>query len=145
MIRSLQHMRGAAAVELAILLLPLVVLTAGMAELGRAVYTYNTLLKSTRNAARYLSMMPRGEGEAVAACLALHGKADCTGADDPLVPGLEPGLLEITYTPAASTGSGSVDLVHVTVRDYPLRTWLPLPVGDFVFGPISTTMRQATS
>ena len=47
--------QGAAAVELGFLLIPLVLLAFGVSEYGRAVYQYNTLVKASRDAARYLS------------------------------------------------------------------------------------------
>lgn len=139
--------KGAAAIEMAILLVPLVVLTFGMTEMGRALYYYNTLLKSTRDAARYLSMQSRGNGHAVAKCLAVHGNTGCTGA--PLVPGLATTMVTVEEEAAVATGSGSIDLVRVSITAYPFTTLMPQlwpgPAGNFTFGTVSTTMRQASS
>jgi hypothetical protein len=139
--------RGAAAIELALLLVPLVVLTFGMTEIGRALYTYNTLLKSTRDGARYLSMQSRGSGQAVAKCLAVHGNTACSG--DPLAPGLTVAMVEVEEEAAVPTGFGSIDLVRVRIAGYPFSTLMPQlwpgPTGSFTFGPVSTTMRQASS
>ncbi len=44
------RMRGVAAVEFALVLIPLIVLATGVAEFGRAIYQYETLTKATRNA-----------------------------------------------------------------------------------------------
>ncbi|MFP3534488.1 pilus assembly protein, partial [Burkholderia sp. SIMBA_042] len=51
----LARMRGSAAVEFAIVLIPLGTLVAGVAEFGHAIDQYEALTKATRDAARYLS------------------------------------------------------------------------------------------
>jgi Flp pilus assembly protein TadG len=135
--------KGVAAVEFAILLIPLVIMVFGMTELGRAFYYYNGLLNSTRDASRYLSTQGRGEGEAEARCLAVHGNVNCTG--DALVPGLATGMVQIAYETGVETGHGSVDLVRVTVDGFPFLAVVPFVVSNMVFGPIASTMRQGTS
>ena len=135
--------RGVAAIEFAILLIPLVIMTFGLTELGRAFYHYNSLVKSVRDAARYLSMEARGNGEATARCLAVHGITSCTG--EPLAAGLSTSMVHIEYETAVETGEGSVDLVRVSIRNYPFTSVVPLVISDLVFGPISVTMRQGTS
>jgi len=71
--RSRSRQRGVAAVELGLLLTPLVVMIFGTTELGRAIYSYNTLDKTVRDAARHLSQ--HGPGDAAIAtqarCLAV--------------------------------------------------------------------------
>ena len=88
--------RGVAAVELAIVLIPMLVLCFGITELGRALYQYNGLVKATRGAARYLSQQslaspPAGEtADSIrlkARSLALCGAFNCSGVS-PLVPNL---------------------------------------------------------
>ena len=66
------------------LLVPLLLLSFGVVEYGRAIYHYNTLVKSVRAAARLLSSQSpdsEGYGELVAEarCLAVHGNVDCLG------------------------------------------------------------------
>lgn len=142
-----RRFKGVAAVELAILLIPLVIMAFGMTELGRAFYNYNTLLKSTRDAARHLSMQPPGQGEAVARCLAVSGRAlsSCTGADA-LAPGLTPDMVDFSYDVLPMGGSmGSVSVVQVTIQGYPFHSLVPLVVSEMAFGPLSTTMRQGSS
>jgi len=141
--KIIQRLRGVAAVELAILLVPLVIMTFGMTELGRAFYYYNSLLKSTRDASRYLSMQSRGEGEAQARCLAVHGEAVCGG--ETLVPGMTTGMVQIAYETGVETGHGAIDLVRVTITGFPFSSFVPLVVTDMVFGPIASTMRQGSS
>lgn len=133
--------RGVAAIEFAILLIPLLIIVFGMTELGRAVYYYNQAVVSTRDAARYLSMQGSGEGEAEARCLAVYGRPACEG--EPLVHGLTPDMVNITYEASVDTGHGSINLVRVSIEGYPYASLVPGFVRDFVFGPISCSMRQA--
>lgn len=157
----LGRMRGVAMLELAFLLIPLLLLTIGTIEVGRAVYYYNTLLKSTREAARYLSMQQRGDGEAVARCLAVYGQATAlvggtpacpAGSGQPVVPGLavDTDRIRITYNPASGTGAGSINMVTVTIHAYPFNSpifpfFQDSDASPLVFGDIRCTMRQAAS
>ena len=135
--------RGVAAVELAILLIPLVIMTFGMVELGRAFYYYNGLLKSARDASRYLSMHTRGSHEGEARCLAVYGNTNCAGY--PLVPRLQTGMVKIGYELAVPTGYGSIDMVIVKIEGFPFATLTSFPVDAMTFGPIGSTMRQGAS
>lgn len=51
--------KGAAAVELALLLVLLLLMAAGTFEFGRAFWYYNALAKATRDGARSLSLEPK--------------------------------------------------------------------------------------
>ena len=87
--------RGTQLVELAIVLPILLVLFATVAEFGRFFYTYTTLSKATRSAARYLTTAPaNGANDAKAQNLAVYGNTEGTG--DPLVSGLSAANIEIT-------------------------------------------------
>jgi Flp pilus assembly protein TadG len=143
--------RGAAAVELAILLVPLVLLAFGITEFGRAIYQYNALTKATRDAARFLS--ERGTDDpgdvTTARCLAVYGNRTCTG--NPLAPNLTTAMVTVcdkTSCPGApdqhqsvETGSGVVDLVSVRVTAYPFTSLVPFVVPSMTFPQIGTTMR----
>lgn len=135
--------KGVAAVEMAILLVPLVVMSFGMVELGRALYYYNGLVKSTREASRYLSMHARGTNEAQARCLAVHGNTNCAGG--PVVPGLQTRMVKISYELAVPTGYGSIDMVTVRVEGFPFTTLTAMPIDAMTFGAIGSTMRQGAS
>ena len=54
--------RGVAAVEFGLLITPMVLMLFGATEFGRAIYTYNTLDKTVRDAVRHLSQ--HGPGDA---------------------------------------------------------------------------------
>lgn len=142
--------RGVAAVEAALLLVPLVILMLGIAELGRAFYQYNTIAKATRDGARYLSEMAPGIGHAAAKCVVVTGSPSCSGS--PLVEGLAVGNVSIcdattctathANVPADGTGIPSMNLVTVKVTGYRSANFVPVSVPFFDFEQISATMRQ---
>lgn len=150
--------RGVAAVEFALLIIPLILLFAGVAEFGRALMQYNSLTKSVRDSARFLSIQnPANDNypAAAARCLAVFGNRTCTGT--PLVPGLTTAMVTICnpLTPAADddcdgpynaveTGLGTINLVEVRIQGYNFQAFLPglTQLNSFVFDDISTTMRQ---
>lgn len=164
---SLQQ-RGVASVELALLLIPLILLTFGTAEFGRAVYEYNTLAKATRDAARFLSAQGPGDpGDITTAqCLVVFGNADCKGS--PLLPGLTAAMVSVcdslTTSPGYPTGycpqanfqhqqykpasGGAINLVTVTIHGYQFDFLVPYVTDllkisqQITFNDISTTMRQ---
>ncbi len=168
------RMRGVAAVEFAIVLIPMILLATGVVEFGRAIYQYETLTKGTRDAARYLSLyLPTDSAYplAQAQCLVVYGSTTCGTAGTELVPGLTTSMVIVcdaahttgcsdtsdplqfsgytTYDASnnASSGSatGSINLVEVKVTGYKYQ---PIPaypgLSAITFGNIITVMRQAS-
>jgi Flp pilus assembly protein TadG len=167
-------MRGVAAVEFAIVLIPLVTLLMGVAEFGHAIYQYEALTKATRDAARYLSVyLPSDPAYplAQAQCLVVYGDSTCPAGATALAPGLTTSMV-IVCDGAHSTscsdtsdppqfsnvqtydtnngavdpanGAGSINLVEVKIKGYPY-----LPITSFfnlsiTFGNIVTVMRQVS-
>lgn len=152
------RMRGAITVEFALLLVPMLVLVFGVAEFGRALYQYNTLVKSVRTAARYLSQFSPADpdydkAKAYAGCLVRYGNLTC--ADLPLAPGLAPergeAVVEIGHAIEA------VEVEHVTVHltfvevsikgysfDFLLEPRMLLGgKASIQFGEIRASMRQS--
>jgi Flp pilus assembly protein TadG len=98
--RLLQRLRrfracesGTQLAELAVVLPILLVLFGATAEFGRFFYTYNTLTKSTRAGARYLTASALASDDD-AKRLVVNGTTD-DGAS-PLLPGLSTGNVQIT-------------------------------------------------
>jgi Flp pilus assembly protein TadG len=153
--------RGAVAVEFALLLVPLLVMLTGITQFGRAMYYYNSLAKSARDAARLMSTQTPSDPDyaalwTAARCTAVYGNAACTG--NALVPGLTVAMVTLC-DPAAcaathagiATGTGVVNLVTVTVggaaNPYVFQSLAPFAPALFgrdslSFGAISATMRQ---
>ena len=145
--RTRHRQRGAVAVELALVMIPLVLMAFGITEFGRAMYQYNTLAKSARDAARYLTQKGPGEGAGTARCLAVYGNRTCSGS--PLVPGLTLGHVQVRdqiSDPATHqnqpTGGGVINLVSVTIGGYQFVSLVPFVAPDMTFGEISVAMRQ---
>jgi Flp pilus assembly protein TadG len=152
---NLGHQRGVAAIEFALLLIPLTILAFGITEYGRAMYQYNTIAKATRDAARYMSMQAPGDAGAMAKakCLVVFGKAACSG--NPLVPGLTAQAVTIVIKDSStnpgthalqpvSAGGGPVtgvaNLVTVEVSGFRFVSLVSFVAPDMTFGTIGTTM-----
>lgn len=156
--------RGVAAVELAIVLIPMLVLCFGITELGRALYQYNGLVKATRGAARYLSQQslaspPAGETadgiRLKARNLALCGAFNCSGVA-PLVPNLTLDMISVCDPVACVgthanvlTGEGTTSLVSVSIGagdgGYDFTSIVAWVVPSITFGPIGITMASSTN
>lgn len=145
MMRRNKKQGGVVAVEFAILIIPMVLIVFGITELGRAFYQYNTLVKATRDAARYKSFTNQGVNEAEAKCLAVTGDDSCSGT--PLVNGLNTNMVTIGYATAVPTGTGTINLVKVTINDpnatekFKFVSLVNFVIPDITFGPISAVMR----
>jgi hypothetical protein len=156
--------RGVAAVELAIILVPMVVLCFGITELGRALYQYNGLVKSVRGAVRYLSQQSLGSPplgvtaddlRLRARSLALCGDVDCEGRPA-LVANLTLDMIAVCDALACPathanvpTGEGTTSLATVSIGGAGVRyeftslaTWVVPSMG---FGPIAITMASSTN
>jgi Flp pilus assembly protein TadG len=138
-----QH--GVALVEFALILPLLLVLTLLTTEFGRAFYQYNTLTKSVRDAARYLSMQLPNTQIAQARNLAVYGNLAGTGR--PLALDLTTAQVDATWDPEGS--APVINTVTVRISGY---TFQPLFASVFgitfadggviTFSNISATMRS---
>ena len=144
--------KGTALVELALILPLLLLLTFVTTEFGRAMFEYNVITKSTRDAVRYLSFQTPGTKISEARNLIVYGNLGGTGT--PLVRGLT-----LANVPAASCCtwqlSGTIPVINtVTVRvtSYTYHALFPSvfgiafgnTAGNITFSTITATMRAAT-
>lgn len=149
---------GVAAVELALMLVPMLVLCLGITEVGRALYQYDGVIKAGRGAARYLSQQnlnvddAYNEAVAAAKALAVCGSQSC--GTTRLVVGLDSvSQVSVTKFPVVPTGSGTISLVTVTIGgtgDKAVRFHSMLPgagwvIDNFSFPPVSITMAYSTT
>ena len=146
--RLFSRQRGVAAVEFGLLLTPLVLMIFGTTELGRAIYSYNTLDKTVRDAARHLSQHGPGDATiaAQAKCLAVYGTTDCSGSV--VAPGLTVGMVTLcdaSLCPGThanqTTGLGSINLVTVSIQSYAYTSVVNFVVPNMTFNNISVTLR----
>jgi Flp pilus assembly protein TadG len=146
---SNHRQRGAALIELALITPLLLLLTFITTEFGRAMYEYNLVVKSTRDAVRYLSVQTPGTHITEARNLMVYGNTAGTGT--PLARGLS-----LANVPAGSCctwqAAGANPLITtVTVRisSYSFHSLFPSVMGvvfasangDIVFNEITATMR----
>jgi Flp pilus assembly protein TadG len=139
-----KKVRGAVAVEMAFLMIPLIVLAFGIAEFGRAMFEYNTLTKSVRNAVRHVSQSASTETvKAEAVALAVYGTIT-NASPTPLLTNLSESNVGITTVPDI-TGN---NMVTVSISDYKFNfVFNPLILfGDtttsITFDDIRATMKQ---
>lgn len=134
---------GVALVEFALILPFLLLLSITAVELGRAIWQYDVLTKSVRDAARYLSLQTPGTQMTQARNLAVYGNLSGTGS--PLVIGLAPANVPDPTWQTAGTAP-VINTVTVTIHNYQFR-----PIFASVFGvsfptltysDISATMRS---
>lgn len=152
------------------MLLPMLLIAFGAAEYGRAVYQYNTLVKSVRTAVRMLSQLDSEQaGYRVALttqsksqverakCFAAYGNDTCEG--QALAPALTEANVHVcdrtnwdecpdagsTTYGNVSTGEGTIDLVTVRITGYAYPfIGLPLVTNSptMTFSDIAAVMRQ---
>jgi len=143
---------GVALVEFALILPLLLILTFITTEFGRALYQYNTIAKSLRDASRYLSAQDPSiattDPTKITAAKNLVVFGNPAGGTTPLVLGLS-----TSHVPTPTwqfKGSGpAINTVTIKVTGYKFRPLLTGffgltfgdANGDIPFGDISATMR----
>lgn len=147
--------RGVAAVELGILMIPLVLLAFGITEFGRAIYQYNTITKAVRDGVRYLTQGAPGDATRIgnAKSLVVCGTtASCSDAAA-LVTGLYTDMVSVCDRSTCPDHNlqpveygvgtfGQINLVTVTVNGFQFTSLLPFVMPNITFGPIRATMEQ---
>ena len=143
--------KGVAIVEFALVLPFLLLLTFITTEFGRAIWEYNTLTKSVRDASRYLSLQQPGTHITQARNLMVYGNVAGTGSP------LAMGLTIANVSPTAddpddcctwqTAGSNPViNTVTVRIQRYSFNSLFTsvfgLPLGDLAFPDITATMRS---
>jgi hypothetical protein len=150
-------MRGAAAVELALVSIILVMLVLAAVDFARAMFVYDQLVKSARDGVRYLSFfdpsVPGNYPIALAKNRMIYGSVN--GGGNTIVPGLTADKISVCDRVNSNacpgeifadvpTGSGSINLVTVKISGYQYDPIFPgvSKVTTLTFEPISVTMRQ---
>jgi len=151
--------RGAAAVELALVSVPLVMLAVATIDFARAMFVYDQLAKAARDGARYLSFFdPTVAAEYPTGAVrsrVMYGTASPGDSPRPIVPGLTESMIKICDRVDASacsgetfgsvaTPSGSINLVKVKIEGYVFTPIFPgaSRLTTITFEPIAATMRQ---
>ncbi len=140
--------RGAAAIELALILMVMVSLTVGTIEVGRALYAYETLAKGARTAARYLSVgePESGPRQVNAKNIVVYGTE--TAGTTPLLPNLTTSMVFILEPIAnpevnsvdAGSPAGAMNMVTVSISGYPISPWMASVFPGITLETISVTV-----
>ena len=126
--------RGVALVEFALILPFLLLLSLITVEFGRAIWQYNTLTKSVRDAARYLSLQTPGTKMAQAKNLVVYGNLAGTGA--PLARGLSTSNVPDPVWQTAGT-TPVINTVTIRVNGFTFQSMFGNTVFGVAFGPIT--------
>lgn len=131
---SERRQSGAALVELAFVLPLLLMMSFITTEFGRALYQYNTITKSVRDAVRYLTFQTPGQGDVAAPDavrnLVVYGSTANTGV--PLALGLDQANVRVIWG-----NQGTAPIINVvTVR---VQNYCFIPMWPSVFGRAFTT------
>lgn len=139
--------RGAAAVEFAIVIGLLVLITGGIIEFGRVFWYYDALTKATRDGARLMSdadVKTIGTVETSVRALVVPA-ANAAGLSPPLANGnVLAKCLDVNYNPITCQNDVAPANVRVEITGYYVTfgSWfaIPLPAGNWFLRP-HTTMR----
>ncbi len=141
--------RGVAAVEFAIVISLLVLITGGIIEFGRVMWYLDALTKATRDGARYLSTAAKPLSAAdltKARDIVERAASKETGAGLPDFVGSA--NVAINCEPVTSPSCAAPDYVTVSITGYSVAfgSWfaMPLPAGDWPLTP-HTTLRYMCS
>lgn len=132
---SRRHQRGVAAVEFAIVISLLVLITGGIIEFGRVLWYIDALTKATRDGARYLSTstLPLDTGKAQSLVV--------NAATSAGLPGFVASNVNISCSPQC-TGTAPTYVTVAINYSVTFGSWfaIPLPAGNWALKP-QTTMR----
>jgi Flp pilus assembly protein TadG len=132
--------RGVAIIEFALMLPMLLVLMMIVTELGRAIMDFGTLVKSVRDAARYLSVQTPGTKITEAKNLVVYGNP--AGSGSPLVPGLT--TANVPDPTWSATGSAPViTVVTIKITGFEFQPLVANAFGWVTFGPFTFSDIQA--
>jgi Flp pilus assembly protein TadG len=157
-LRPANRQHGGAALELALLAPVLLLLSFGLAEYGRIVYSYNVMAKAVHAAARHLAVNDHLTSDPVrdairtqALNLALYGdlQAPTDQLETTLAPGLTAAMVRVCTIDNCSDHVAALGyrLVSVTIHGYrypPMfsslfsKMWLG---SSLTFMPVMSTMR----
>jgi len=131
--------KGVAIVEFALILPWLLLLSIITIEFGRAIWEYNALTKSVRDAARYLSLKTPGAHIAEARNLMIYGKlsaTDLSATESPLAIGLTAANVPDPTWQTAGTDP-VINTVTVRIHNYEFKSMFSSVFG-FSFGTLGT-------
>lgn len=146
---------GVAAIEFALLLIPLLLIVAGVIEFGRTFWYYDALTKATRDGARLMSMADKDT--ITSTKVAANDMVVAAANNAKVSPALASGnvsveCLNASYAVQTCVNGTAPANVRVTIVDFnvTIGDWIPFitPTGTTTWGATlspSTTMRYLCS
>jgi len=135
-----QRQRGVAAVEFALVIIPLLLIVAGIIEFGRTFWYYDALAKSTRDAARYVSNTRVSPTVGVDDTIKDNAKLMVVNAVSAAkVPGFTTDNVNVVCDPVDCVAP---NYVTVSIVDYSISigSWIPI---IFYTGTVAWTARPS--
>ncbi len=126
-----KNQKGQAVVEMAFIILVFLFVVFGITEFARALYTYNTIVQSTRAAARWAVVNVTGNSDATnidkTKNIVVYGDPNVSSGD-PLLNGLTKGAVDVSVQTieADSGGTPISQKISVTVSGYQFRFLVPI-------------------
>lgn len=131
--RTIKDQRGTALVEFAIAATVIFTVIFGVLEMSRMFWTYNTLVETTRLGARYAVVHP--QNAATVKNIVAYGSA--SGGQTPVVYGLSPTNVDVTYSGGFGLGAGQVS---VSITNFQFAFLVPLIGTSVTLPPLKTTL-----
>ncbi|MCI0724805.1 MAG: pilus assembly protein [Acidobacteria bacterium] len=123
--------KGQSLVEMALVCLIFFFLLFGILEFSRALWTYNTIVQSTREAARWAVVNVANAADTTdinrARNIVIYGNPDVSSGA-PLVPGLENATVSVQILPLQTDFSGTAinEKISVSVSNYQFQFIVPI-------------------
>ncbi|HET6962465.1 MAG TPA: TadE/TadG family type IV pilus assembly protein [Terriglobia bacterium] len=123
--------KGQSLVEMALVCLIFFFLLFGILEFARALWTYNTIVQSTRQAARWAVVNVANAADTTdinrARNIVIYGYPD-VGSGTPLVPGLDTATVTVQIQPLQTDFSGTAvsEKISVSVSNYQFQFIVPI-------------------
>jgi Flp pilus assembly protein TadG len=123
--------KGQSLVEMALVCLIFFFLLFGILEFGRALWTYNTIVQSTREAARWAVVNVANAADSTdinrARNIVIYGYPDVSSGA-PLVPGLDSATVTVVIQPLQTDVSGTAitEKISVSVSNYQFQFIVPI-------------------
>jgi Flp pilus assembly protein TadG len=136
--------KGQAIVELALVLIIFLFVIFGITEFSRALYTYNTLVQSTRAAARWAVVNVTSDGDTPnktkAINVAVYGDKDVSSGD-PLLSGLTSANVQVSVVDQDldSNGIAKSQKIRVIITGYQFKFLVPI-VPDITIPSLETDL-----
>lgn len=131
MLRTGDREKGQSLVEMALVCLIFFFLLFGVLEFGRALWTYNTIVQSTRAAARWAVVNVANAADTTDITrtqnIVIYGYPDVSSGT-PLLPGLNLATVNVSIQPLQTDPSGTAinEKISVSVSNYQFRFLIPI-------------------